>query len=216
MDLKLARRKMIDSQIRPNDVTDERVLHAFETVDKENFVPGAISELAYSEAELDTVEGRKLWLARDLSKLLQALRVEADDLVLVIGAGEGYSSALLNEMADTVIALEADEAIVEKSSDKVVSLGLDRIAFVKGDLKAGYPGEGPYDVIFVNGMVEYVPQEWIDQLAPGGRLGVVVGDARNGQARVYQKSDKATSFHFEFECVPPKLAEIVLEKGFVF
>tara|TARA_X000000950_G_scaffold25245_1_gene27109 strand:+ start:93334 stop:93984 length:651 start_codon:yes stop_codon:yes gene_type:complete len=216
VDLNIARRKMIDSQIRPNDVTDERVIQAFEKVQKENFVPGAISELAYSEVELETVEGRKLWLARDLSKMLQALEVKSDDLVLVVGAAEGYASALLNELADTVIALEENEEVVEKSSDRVVSLELDRIAFVKGSLKDGYPSEGPYDVIFVNGMVEYVPDAWLDQLSVGGRLGVVIGDERNGQARVYKKSAKAVSYYTEFECVPPKLPEIVQEKGFVF
>tara|TARA_X000000950_G_scaffold125446_1_gene157055 strand:+ start:49896 stop:50546 length:651 start_codon:yes stop_codon:yes gene_type:complete len=216
VDLNIARRKMIDSQIRPNDVTDEKVIQAFESVAKENFVPKANAELAYSEAELDTVPGRKFWLARDLSKMLQALEVKSDDLVLVIGAGEGYSAALLNEIATTVIALEESEEIVDKSSDLVLSLGLDRIAFVKGELSKGYPSEGPYNVILVNGMVEYVPDAWLEQLAPGGRLGVVVGDDRNGQARVYHKSEAAVSYHSEFECVPPKLAEIHLEKGFVF
>lgn len=216
MDLTVARRKMIDSQIRPNDVTDENVLAAFSKVPREVFVSKANAALAYSEMELETIAERHLWLARDLSKFLQALEIEKSDLVLVIGAGEGYSAALINEMADTVIALESDADVSHAAADRLLNLGMDRVAYVTGDLKAGYPKEGPYNVIVVNGMVEYVPDEWLKQLAPGGRLGVVVGDSKGGHARVYTHSDVTTSYHTAFDCSPPILDGFALEKGFVF
>lgn len=216
MDLTVARRKMIDSQIRPNDVTDEAVLDAFAKVPREVFVSKANAPLAYSEMELETLAERKFWLARDLSKMMQALEVQSTDLVLVIGAGEGYSAALLNEMAETVIALESDSDESDAAAERLSNLGKDRVAYVTGDLKAGYAKEGPYNVILVNGLVEYVPEEWLKQLAPGGRLGVVVGNAKGGQARVYTHSVVTTSYHTEFDCAPPKLPGFELEKGFVF
>lgn len=216
MDLTVARRKMIDCQIRPNDVTDESVLQAFEAIPREDFVTKANASLAYCEMELETISGRQFWLARDLSKVLQSLDVAKTDLILVIGAAEGYAASLLNEMGDTVIALEADEDVASSAADRLSKLGRDRVAYVTGDLKAGYAKEGPYDVIFVNGMVEYVPDEWLDQLSPGGRLAVVVGTGRGGQARVYKKSATGASFHVEFDCAPPLLAGFELEKGFVF
>lgn len=216
MDLTVARKKMIDCQIRPNDVTDERLISAFHKVPRETFLPKAMAGIAYSEVELETSSGRKLWLARDLAKLLQALEVDDSDLVLVIGAGEGYSASLLNELGDTVIALENDQDVVDAGADLMLSLNMDRVAFVSGDLAKGYPDEGPYDVVFVNGMVEYVPEAWLEQLAPGGRLGVVVGDNRNGEARVYTRSETSTSYKAYFDCVPPTLNGFRAEAGFVF
>tara|TARA_Y100000052_G_scaffold27571_1_gene36573 strand:- start:9472 stop:10122 length:651 start_codon:yes stop_codon:yes gene_type:complete len=216
VDLTIARRKMIDSQIRPDDVTDERVIAAFETIPREVFLPKAMSAVAYSEVELETVTGNKLWLARDLSKMLQALEVKSSDLALVIGAGEGYSAALLNELADTVIALEAEQDVADKAMSLMSDLGSDRVACVSGELTAGFPSEGPYDVILVNGLVEFVPDAWLEQLSVGGRLGVVVGNQRKGEARIYTRTAGSTSYHVEYDCVPPMLKGVALEKGFSF
>ena len=216
MDLNTARRKMIESQIRPNDVTDVNVIDAFSKVPREAFLPKASSAIAYSETELETVPGRRFWLARDLSKLLEALAVKKKELALVIGAGEGYSAALLDHIADTVIALDEDEAVTDNASELLSSLGMDRVAFVTGKLADGYPDEGPFDVILVNGMVEHVPSAWLEQLAPGGRLGVVVGNSGNGQVRVYTATQTSVSYRSVFECVPPKLAELDVEESFIF
>ncbi|MAP94250.1 MAG: protein-L-isoaspartate(D-aspartate) O-methyltransferase [Ponticaulis sp.] len=214
--MSLARKRMVDSQIKPNDVTDDRVIAAFLKVPREFYLPKAQQDIAYSEIELPTVEGRHFWLARDLSKLLQALEVRATDLALVIGAGEGYSASLLNELADTVIALDQNPDVADKASDALLSAGIDRVAFVTGDLLNGHPPEAPYNVILVNGLVEYVPDAWLEQLAPGGRLGVVVGNEKNGEVRVYTKSAKSVSYHTEFNCTPPSLPEVRKEVGFAF
>ena len=216
MDLTTARRKMVDSQIRPNDVTDEAVIHAFGTIPREAFLPKAKESLAYSEVELKTVDGRAFWLARDLSKLIQALEAKPTDLALVIAAGEGYTAALMNNIVDTVIALDSDADIAEEAGDKLSSLGFDKVAYVTGPLDIGYPSEGQYDVILVNGSVQQVSQNWLDQLKPGGRLGVVIGDANVGQARVYTATVNGTSFRNVFECVPPHLSELDVEPVFQF
>lgn len=216
MDLTIARRKMIDSQIRPDDVTDERVISAFETIPRESFLPKASSSVAYSEVELETVTGDRLWLARDLSKMLQALEVQPTDLALVIGAGEGYSAALLNMLAETVIALDDDQDTSDRAMKIMSDIGSDSVACVTGDLTAGFPSEGPYDVILVNGLVEYVPDAWLSQLSVGGRLGVVVGSSRKGEARIYTRAAGSTSYHVGYDCVPPLLNGVALEKGFTF
>lgn len=216
VDYEIARRKMVDCQVRPNDVTDEAVIHAFSTVPREAFLPKAKQALAYSELELKTVEGRAIWSARDMAKLFQAMALKSSDLALVIAAGEGYASALMQNIVDTVIALDSDEAVVEDVGERLLSLGYDRIAYVSGDLKQGYPGEGPYQAILVNGMVEQVPDAWLKQLKPGGRLGVVVGTANRGQARIYTASENAVSYKSVFECVPPTLAEFRAEPEFEF
>lgn len=216
MDFETARRKMIESQIRPNDVTDMDVVQAFASVPREAFVPKAKQALAYSELEIATVPERALWLSRDQSKLLQAMELKRSDLALVIASGEGYAAALINEIVETVIALEEDESVTEETGDKLTSLGYDRVACVSGDLAAGYPSEGPYDAIFVNGRVELVPDEWLGQLKPGGRMGVVVGNAQNAQARVYTASEHSVSYRNVFECVPPELESFRSEPVFEF
>ncbi|MFC6199819.1 protein-L-isoaspartate O-methyltransferase family protein [Ponticaulis profundi] len=216
VDFEIARKKMVDCQIRPNDVTDKAVIDAFATIPREAFVPKAKQSVAYSELELPTVEGRAFWLSRDLSKLLQAMALKSSDLALVIGAGEGYTAALMNALVDTVIALEVDEDVSEASGELLSSLGYDRVAFVSGKLEDGYAAEGPYDAILVNGLVEYVPDAWLKQLKPGGRLGVVVGTPDAAHARIYTATEQAVSFRNAFECVPPALPEIKRERDFVF
>lgn len=216
MDFDIARRKMVDCQVRPNDVTDENVIEAYYTVPREAFVPKAKKLLAYSELEIETAPGRALWLSRDLSKLLQGLNLRKTDLALVIGAGEGYSAALLDGIVDTVIAIDSDETITEAASERLTTLGYNRVAYVTGDLEQGYASEGPYDVILVNGRVESLPATWLDQLKPGGRLGAVVGDAYSAQARVYTASENAVAHRNLFECVPPALSEFDAEPTFEF
>ena len=216
MDFEIARRKLVDCQVRPNDVTDEAVINAFATVAREAFLPKAKQALAYSELELKTGEGRAIWSARDMSKLIQAMELKSSDLALVIAAGEGYSSALLQNIVDTVIALEADEAQAEEAGERLLGLGYDRIAFVSGDLSKGYPSEGPYDAILVNGLVEYVPEAWLKQLKPGGRLGVVVGTGTSGRARIYTATEQTVAYRSVFECVPPILPEFRAEPEFQF
>lgn len=216
MEFETARRKMVESQIRPNDVTDMDVVHAFATVPREAFVPKSKKALAYSELEIETTHGRALWLARDQSKVLQALELKKSDLVLVIGASEGYSAALLDSLVDTVIALENDETVVEETSERLAGLGYNRVACVTGPLEQGYAAEGPYDAILVNGRVETMPESWLDQLKPGGRMAVVVGTQDAAQVQVYTASEHAVSHRKVFECVPPALSEFDAEPAFEF
>ncbi len=216
MDYATARRKMVESQIRPDDVTDEAVINAFSTVPREAFLPKSKQPLAYSEMEVPTVEGRAFWCARDLAKLLQAMELDSGDLVLVVGAGEGYSAALLNNIVDTVIALEATEEMTEATTDRLAGLGADRVACVTGDLQLGYAAEGPYDAILINGRVEQVPPALLEQLKPGGRLGTVIGTDFNARAVVYTASEHSVASRSIFECVPPKLSEFDVEPAFQF
>lgn len=216
VDFETARRKMVDCQVRPDNVTDDAVIIAFETVPREAFLPKAKQALAYSELEIETVPGRALWSARDLAKLLQAMELDSSELALVIGAGEGYSAALLNTIVETVIALDSDEAITDSASERLSKLGCDRVAVVSGPIEAGYSSEGPYDAILVNGRVEFLPEAWLGQLKQGGRMGVVVGCARRAQARIYTAGAGGASFRNVFECVPPALPEIRSEPVFEF
>ena len=217
MDFAKLRRVMVDSQVRVNDVTSPNVVSAFSTIPREVFVPKAMQASAYAELEIETAEHRAMWLPRDLGKMLRGLDAESSDISLVIGAGAGYSAALLGHMTDAVIALEEDEALVDAMVERFASIGMDEAVAVQGDLAIGLPDQGPFDVILVAGMIEEVPQAWLDQLSEGGRLGVVVSTGRGiGAARIYKRAGDTFSYREIFECCPPVLPGFEAKTAFVF
>lgn len=217
MDFANLRRVMVDSQVRVNDVTSPEVVNAFSTVPREVFVPKGMRACAYAELEIETSENRAMWLPRDLGKMLRGLEPAASDVSLVIGAGAGYGAALLGHATDAVIALEDDEALVDAMAERFAEIGMDEAVAVQGDLAAGLPDQGPFDLILIGGMVETVPQTWLDQLSEGGRLGVVVATGRGiGAARIYKRAGDTFSYREAFECCPPVLPGFEAKSEFVF
>lgn len=206
MDFDKQRQIMVDSQVRVNDVTDPAIVSAFLSVPRELFLPKSLKSSAYAECELVTSDGRAMWTPRDLGKMLLALDLQSSDVALVIGAGCGYSSALLGSAVDAVIALDDESETVDAMTERFAKIGMDHGVAVEGNLAKGLPDQGPFDVIFVAGMVETVPQAWLDQLADGGRLGVVVAAGRGlGQVRIYKRAGDTVSYREAFECCPPVL-----------
>ncbi|MEO0981378.1 MAG: protein-L-isoaspartate O-methyltransferase [Pseudomonadota bacterium] len=205
MDFDAARRNMVDSQIRPNDVTDPDIVAAFLKTPREIFTPKSKMSLAYSELEIETSDGRWLWRPRDFAKLLEAADPKPDDIALVIGAGAGYEAAVAGELVETVIGLESDAHLVDRATERLSEIGLERVVFVEGALEEGLASQGPFDLILVNGMVATVPQAWTDQLAEGGRLAVVVQADRDlGKARIMTRAGDVVSSRTAFDATPPR------------
>lgn len=217
MDFEKARRIMVDSQIRVNDVTEPAIVAAFLYTPREIFVPKSMQDIAYSESEMVTGEGRALWTVRDLGLMLKALDIKSTDTAMVVGAGSGYASALIAKLGSAVIALEDNEAAVERLTERFASISMDNAVAVQGDLADGLPSEGPYDVILINGMIDIVPEVWLDQLSDGGRLGVVVrNSAKLGTVRLYKRTGDSASYREAFECCPPVLPGFEKKAEFVF
>ncbi|MCP4317504.1 MAG: protein-L-isoaspartate O-methyltransferase [Hyphomicrobiales bacterium] len=199
MDFELARTKMVDNQIRTTDVTSHPVLGAFLSVAREDFVPSDARALAYIDDDIRISDGqdgqatRYLMEPSPLAKLLQLADVKESDVVLEIGCGSGYVSALLSLLADSVVALESDETLAEAAGDKLSKLGYDNVAVVTGPLVDGYKPEAPYDVIFIGGAVEELPHGLFDQLRDGGRLVVVEGHGNASKANLYIRDGGNTS-----------------------
>lgn len=217
MDFPAARRIMVDSQVRPNNVTDPELVGALLRVEREAFVPVSRKSVAYSELVIETSEGRALWTPRDFSKLVKAMDPQRSDIALVIGAGAGYETAILAEIVETAIGLEEDEAVVEATTNRLADQGADRAVIVAGPLEKGLADQGPFDLILINGMVETIPEAWTAQLSEGGRLGVVVETGRGlGEARIYRRSGDVVSSRTSFEASPPKFSAFKAEKTFAF
>jgi len=146
--------------------------------------------LAYSDVHID-VDGRTVMRPRDFGKMLQGLDIKPTDVALDIGCARGYSTAVLAQLCETVVSLEVSGEAVERATSQLVDANITNAAVVKGELKAGAREHGPFDIIFVNGAVSDVPQSWLDQLAVGGRLAVVVHDGPVGQAVIFTRGKEA-------------------------
>ena len=207
-----ARTAMIDSQVRTNDVTDRRLLAAMGAVSREMFVPLARRPVAYAEMAIETLPGRWLMAARDFAKLVQAAAIREGDRILDIAPGTGYSTAVLAQLGH-VTALEEGEA-AKGLAEGLARAGVQNAEILAGPLRAGAPGRGPFDVIFVNGRVESVPQAWLDQLAEGGRLAVAVAEAGACRARIYTRAGGKTAWLTPFDASPPMLPGFEQPAGF--
>jgi protein-L-isoaspartate(D-aspartate) O-methyltransferase len=174
------RRAMVSSQLRTTAVSDPRIVAAMESVPREAFVPAARQALAYVDVAVPLTETRALNAPMVTGRLLNEARLQSGDHVLIVGAATGYCAALLSGLVKSVVALEADEALVATAKTQLSPL--DNVTLHVGDLANGAPEAAPYDVILIDGAVEFVPDALIEQLAEGGRL--VTGLVDQGVTRL--------------------------------
>lgn len=203
MDYARARNFMVESQVRPSDVTDLRILHAMRALPRERFAPAHKRSLAYGDLELEVAPGRSLMRPRDLSKLIQALEPKATDRALEIAGATGYGASVLAACCRDVISLDPDPNLSFAAQAALESSGVTNAKTVSTEAAAGWADEAPYDVILLNGGAEFVPDAWLQQLAPGGRLGVIVRQGPAGSARIYTRAGDTTAYRVAFDAAPP-------------
>ena len=213
-----ARKTMVDCQLRPSKVTDQFILDAFMTIPREDFVGKQQRALAYVDEDLPLSGGRCLMEPMVLARLLQALEIRPDDSVLIVGAGCGYGTAVAAKLAGSVIAIETRANLVDKAQDVLVSIGIDNAALVKSRLVDGYPEEGPYDRILIEGGVETVPNSLLEQLTPKGRLAAIYRKPGHpvGVASVWTRSGKEFTRTPLFDARVPNLDEFNAKVEFSF
>ena len=213
-DFATRRTMMVDTQVRPNDVTKFPIIEAMLHVPREDFVPPARREAAYIGENVEIAPGRVLMEPRNFAKLLDTLDVQPSDLVLDIGCGLGYSAAVIARMAEAVVALE-EETLAAQAQETLAAAGVDNIAVIAGELAAGAAKHGPYDVIIVEGAVEAVPQAVLEQLKEGGRIGALFMEGALGTVRIGRKIDGEISWRYAFNAAAPVLPGFTAAKGFV-
>jgi len=216
-DYATARRNMVESQVRANDVTDVRLQEAMLRTPRELFTPKAMRCAAYVERDIEVAPGRHLIEARDFAKLADAADVRAGDIVLDIGCGTGYSTAILAALAETVVGLEADAGLTEAASRTLAGLDIANAVVVTGELTRGCPEQGPFDVIFLNGSVAQVPPGLLEQLKEGGRLAAIVQTGPVGKATVFTRGrGQAVGRRVVFDASAPALPEFAAAPVFEF
>jgi protein-L-isoaspartate(D-aspartate) O-methyltransferase len=207
---------MVESQVRANDVTDSRVVAAMREVPREKFVPGSKRAIAYADAAIEIVPQRYLLDPRSFSKLLQLAEIGPDDVVLDVGCTTGYSTAVIARLARRVTGLEQDATLMRMAYDALPAAGAKNASIVQGALVEGFREKAPYDVIFINGAVEKVPDGLLAQLADGGRLVTVIQSGNPGQAALYLREHGRVGHRVAFNASVPLLAGFRETVGFVF
>ncbi|KAE9630462.1 protein-L-isoaspartate O-methyltransferase [Parasedimentitalea maritima] len=208
------RRMMVDTQVRPSDVTKYPIIEAMLHVPREKFVAGAQRDAAYADQNIDLGQGRTLLEPRTLAKMLDALDVQNDELVLDVACGMGYSSAVVARMAEMVIAVEGDEELAAEAQAQLSEVGADNAIVHVADLVEGADEHGPYDVILIQGGVEELPQSLLSQLKDGGRVAAIFMTGALGQVKVGYKNGEQISWRFAFNAGAPVLPGFAAAKEF--
>ena len=183
-DYKTRRRTMVDTQIRPSDVTKFPIINAFLSISREKFVPDGKREAAYVGENLKIGSSRVILEPRTLAKMLDALDINNNELVLDIGPGLGYSSAVISQIAEVVIAVEDDSSLASEAEEILSEVGVDNVVVQVSKLEEGAPEHGPYDVIILQGGVEKIPASILKQLKDGGRVGAIFIEEGLGTAKI--------------------------------
>ena len=215
-DAATARVNMVEGQIRTNKVTDHRIVKAMAAVPREIFVPKSLAGVAYIDEDIPIAPGRYLVEPLVFARLLQEAAIGPDDVVLDIGCGTGYSAAVLARLAAAVVALENDQDLADSATEKLADLGADNTAVVSGNLPEGYPDQGSYDVVVINGSVEHIPEAIVSQVSDGGRIVAVVNKGGIGRATLFQVQKGNVAGIPIFETSVPSLPGFGQARGFVF
>lgn len=208
------RTTMVDTQVRPSDVTKFPIIDALLNVRREAFVPEAKRSVAYAGGDISLGGGRVILEPRTFAKILDALDVQREDMVLDLGCGLGYSAAIFAHMADAVVAVDEDETLARDAEDALRQEGIDNAVVEVGPLAEGAPQHGPYDIICIEGGVETVPTAILDQLKEGGRIAAIFAHDGLGEVRIGQKSSGRMSWRLAFNAGAPLLDGFNKERSF--
>ncbi|MCK0121723.1 protein-L-isoaspartate O-methyltransferase [Loktanella sp. F6476L] len=200
------RTMMVDTQVRPSDVTKFPIIDAMLSVPREVYVPDQLREAAYMGEHVVLSADRVVLEPRTFAKMLEVVDVQPDHTVLDLGCGLGYSTAVLARLADFVAGVEDDEDLANEAQSILSENGVDNAAVMAGDLTEGAAKSGPYDIIIAQGAVEEIPATILDQLRDGGRIAAIFAEGSLGVVRVGYKSNGIVSWRFSFNATAPTLS----------
>jgi protein-L-isoaspartate(D-aspartate) O-methyltransferase len=217
-DFSTARRMMVDGQVRTSDITDHRIISAFQNVPRERFIAPSKTALAYLDIDAPVADGdsvRRMLKPMVLAKLVHAAEITETDRVLIVGCTTGYSAAIIASLAGSVVALD-EGALVVQAAKTLPALGITNVEVVRGPLTAGWLAGAPYDVVLIEGLIEVLPDSFRSQLKEGGRLLGVRGNKPPTKAYAYRLIEGELSGRPIFDATAPLLAGFAEKPAFVF
>ena len=216
MDAHLENTAMVLGQIKPLSNISQNILEALYGIDRKDYTPIELRDFSYIEKNIYIGKNRYLLKPAITAKLLSALEVEGTETILIISSTTGYSAALASKIAETVICIEEDSDLLDFSEKIAIANSMNNIVFIKNELYKGYPDQGPYTCILIEGAIEEEPKLIIDQLADGGRLVTILNDNENGSAIKYSKINGQITSQFLFSMDAPVLESFKKSKKFNF
>lgn len=205
---------MVDTQVRPSDVTKFPIIDALLAVPREEYMPDQKREAAYIGENIEIGDSRVILEARTFGKMLDAIDIQPTDVVLDLGCGLGYSTAVLAQMADFVVAVEDDATRADEAQAILTAQGVDNAAVFQAPLAEGAAKNGPYDVIILEGAVEIIPDGLLDQIKEGGRIIAIFADGALGEVRIGRKIDGVVNWRLAFNASAPLLPEFSKKAAF--
>jgi len=218
-DFAALRRRMVENQIRPSEVSDHAVLAAFLAVPREIFVTPEEAPLAYSDRPAlmnPGAPGRRLLEPVLLARLIQALPRGPETRTMAVACGSGYAAAILSRLVGAVVAVEDDPALVAMATGALKTVGAENVAVVPAPAAEGCPSEAPFDAILLEGAVEVEPLGLIAQLKPGGMLATIMRTPRSGRAMLYERVAEGSAQAALFDAWAPVVPGFERRREFVF
>jgi protein-L-isoaspartate(D-aspartate) O-methyltransferase len=215
-DFAARRRMMVDTQVRPSDVTKLPIIQAMLTIPRERFVPDALVEVAYAGEHLPLGSGRVILDPRTQAKMIDALSLGPSDLVLDVASGLGYSSAVIAQLAEAVIALEPDAELAAEAEAALAETEISNVVVENAAANEGAPRHAPYDALIIEGGIEHFPAALEEQIKEGGRAAALFMDGSLGTVRLGVKRQGAMRWRDAFNAAAPVLDGFTRERSFAF
>ena len=218
MDFKIARKNMVENQIRANKVTSLNVINAFLDVPREKFVPDALQEISYVDEDIQLSRNRFMMKPMILARLFQSLNLKGNENVLHVGSNSGYGSAILSRICSSVISLESDKKLFEISIHTFSNMGFDNVVPLHGSMENGVEKEAPFDIIFIEGSIEREPKSLFSQLNENGKLIAIIRPAniKIGKAKLFFKISNEIGLENLFDAQVSKLSIFKSKTKFSF
>ncbi len=217
MDYKSLRKNMVDCQLKPNKVTEVDLINAFLIVPREIFVQKKNINQCYLDKNVDLSKNRFLMNPMINAKLIQSLKVKKSDTVLTIGSGVGYNSVILSYLCNTVIGIESIKSFYQNSLDILTKLEINNVVIMKNKIEHGFPDQKPYDCIFIEGGVNYVPENILKQLTENGKLvAIQIDEGKVGKAIMYQRFGNDFTKQYLFDAYIPIFDGFKKDSPFIF
>ena len=216
MEEAILNKNMIEGQIKPINGMKEELLSAFHSIDRDDFMPDAMKEMAYVEKNIIIENNRIILKPGLIAKIALSIDLKANENVLILGASTGYLSAILSHQAETVIVVEENEQLLGNSENAIKKNNINNVVFIKNEIIKGYSDQSPFNAIIIEGAIQEVPRNILDQLDEGGRLLAIVQEEDICSAKLFRKNVQSVSIQKLFNCSIPVLDMFMKKNSFSF
>ena len=209
-------KKMIEGQIKPINGMSEELLSIFYSLDRNDFMPETVKEMSYIEKNIILKNERTILKPSLIAQIALSINLKANENVLILGATTGYLSAILSHQAETVIVVEENERLLSNSENAIKKNSLNNVVFIKNEIVKGYNEQSPFNAIIIEGAIQEVPNNILNQLDEGGRLFAIVQEEEICSAKLFKKNGNSISEQKLFNCKMPVLSMFMKKNSFSF